>query len=76
MEIERLLPLSCGSLNQELADFNDEFFPLHKERVISMCLKHYAEAAESRIVYSEIHRAFPITNDIYPAPMMKLRNSG
>jgi hypothetical protein len=25
MEIERLLPLSCGSLNQELADFSDEF---------------------------------------------------
>jgi len=56
MEIERLLPLSCGSLNQELADFNDEFFPLHKERVISMCLKHYADAAEYRTIYSEIEQ--------------------
>jgi len=51
-------------------------FFLHDERVISKYLRHYSEAAESRIVYSEINRAFPITNDIYPAPMMKLRNNG
>ena len=52
-----LLPSSCGGLNQQLADFSDEFlFFLHDERVIGMGLRHCTEAAESRIVYSEIKR--------------------
>ena len=48
-------PIELREFEPELADFSDEFlFFLHDERVISMGLKHCTEAAESRIVYSEI----------------------
>jgi hypothetical protein len=76
MKIERLFPLSCGSLNQELADFDDEFFPYIKKELLSRGLNIMPRRQSPGSFTLKSNSAPPITNGMCPAPIRELRNSG